>query len=315
MQIWIPLLFLLLCIGLAPTTAAAAAEGITLAVQVAVPSLFPFFLASNLMTTSGSVHALGRWLAPLFAKVYRLPTAAAGVFLLSITGGYPVGAQATAQLYQQGTLTRAQANHLLTFANNTGPAFFVGLCGGILGSTAQGLWLYGVHVTAALAVGWLLRDRHAAPLGAQQNAPTQTAPLLPCLLQSVEQAGATALRVSAFIVAFVVLRSILTEIGALSLLAALLTPLCWVLDCPPQTSFALASGLLEVTNGLYALPASGNLRAAMGFLVSFGGLSVWAQSAAMLEGTDLSRARMVLGMAAKAAVAVIVITATAAIEN
>ncbi len=307
MQIWIPLLFLLLCIGFAPITAAAATEGITLTVQVAVPSLFPFFLASNLLTTTGGVASIGRLLAPIFAKVYRLPAAAAGVFLLSITGGYPVGAQATAQLYQQGKLTRAQANHLLTFANNTGPAFFVGLCGGILGSTAQGLLLYGVHVLAALAVGWLLRDRHAAPLGAQQNAPTPTSPLLPCFLKSVEQAGVTCLRVSAFIVAFVVLRSILTEIGALSLVAALLTPLCWVLDCPPQTATALASGLLEVTNGLYALPASGNLRAAMGFLVSFGGLSVWAQSAAMLEGTDLSRTRMVLGMVAKAAVAAVLL--------
>lgn len=298
----ITLLFFVLCILYAPITATAATQGLELAVQFALPALFPFFLASALLVNSNSIAWLGGLLAHFFARVYALPATVAGAFVLSVTGGYPVGTQTVAQLYTQGQLTRKQACHALTFCNNTGPAFLVSICGvGLLQSLPKGLLLYGVHVLSALAVGWLLRDRKVVTHGRRatcKSVPTASAQVpLSCFLNSVQQAGITALRVTAFIIVFVILRAILLETGLLTLLAIGLRPLCYLLGCAPEASTALLAGMLELTYGLHSLPegAGATVLPAMSFLVAFGGFSVWAQSLAMLTNTDLPALPFVRG--------------------
>ena len=59
-----------------------------------------------------------------------------------------------------GAVSREEAERLLGFCNNSGPAFIVGAVGaGIFGSPSVGLALYGIHILAAVLTGLLLRRR------------------------------------------------------------------------------------------------------------------------------------------------------------
>ena len=134
-----------------------ARTGLSLSFQMAVPALFPFFVAGALLTDTGVAAALGRACAWPLWKLYGLPGESAGALVLGLTGGYPVGVQAAADLYAAGRLDKAQAEHLLGFCNNTGPAFIVGVCGaGVFGSVRAGLLLYALHILSALLTGLAL---------------------------------------------------------------------------------------------------------------------------------------------------------------
>ncbi|MFR0770562.1 MAG: hypothetical protein ACLSHO_14075 [Dysosmobacter sp.] len=73
-------------------------------------------------------------------------------------GGYPIGARTAAELYASGDLTRQEAERLLTFCNNSNPVFLISVLGvGVFGSVRAGLWLWLIHVCAALLTGLLFR--------------------------------------------------------------------------------------------------------------------------------------------------------------
>lgn len=69
-----------------------------------------------------------------------------------------MGAQLTGELYQQGSLTKNEAERLLAFCNNSGPLFILGTVGiGLFGNRSYGVLLLVCHIAAAVTVGLLLR--------------------------------------------------------------------------------------------------------------------------------------------------------------
>lgn len=286
-----------------------AAYGLSLAFGAAVPALFPFFVASTLLAETGVLAALGRACAYPIWKLYGLPGEAAGALVLGLTGGYPVGARVAAELYRSGALTRGQAERLLGFCNNTGPAFIVGVCGaGVLGSARAGLVLYGVHIAAALLCGLVMTSpgRGPAPIP-PRGRQTPRAPFADALVRACEQAAQTSLQVAAFITLFAVLAALAEDGGLLDALARLLSPLCARAGLPEDAAWPLLYGGLELTRGLSILPEAAlpgrALLPAASVLLAFGGLSVWCQTMSVLSGSGLSPRRFFLGKILHAALA------------
>ena len=87
-------LFCLLALLLLPEEGAQAArDALALCAQTVVPSLFPFFVLSALLT-SGSASALfASLLSPLMRPLFSLSGAGASALALGLCGGYPVGAR------------------------------------------------------------------------------------------------------------------------------------------------------------------------------------------------------------------------------
>ena len=66
------------------------------------------------------------------------------------------GRRTAAELVRRGELSPAEGARLLTFCNNAGPAFAIGVAGvSVFGSTRAGAWLYLLHCAAALLTGLL----------------------------------------------------------------------------------------------------------------------------------------------------------------
>jgi len=265
-------------------TRAAAVQALGLCARTVIPSLFPFLTVSSLLIVLG----FGGWISPLLARwmtpLFHLPGSAGSAVLLGLVGGYPIGAKTAAELYQTRSLTRDEAQRLLTFCNNSNPVFLISVLGcGVFGSLRTGVWLWLIHVASAMLTGILLARRGT---GAGRASPPPPAPPEPsfcaALVRSVREAAGGMLSLCAFVVLFYVLAAPLSAAGR-----------WWS---------APATGFLELFSLTPLLTAdrSGFVLAAA--CSGWGGTSVLLQTAAVLEGSGLSLRPCLAGKAVQGAI-------------
>lgn len=254
---------------LRPQKAASAVRaGLALCAGTVVPSLFPFFAAISLLLQLGAAEALQGACGKIMGPLFHMRGACALPLLAGLLGGYPSGAKTAASLYAQGRITRQEAELLLGFCDNCGPAFLLGCVGaGVLGNPDAGLWLYAVHILSAILAGILLcrlsGDRGPVLLGSALPAAPVSFPQ--ALTSSVTGALASTLNVCAFVVFFQVLSAL-----------------------PPAPPPPLVLGILEMVGGVASLtPGPGGFAAAAA-IVGWGGLSVHCQAMSLAAPEGLS---------------------------
>lgn len=266
-----------------PAAAEGARRGLSVCAVSLVPSLLPFFTLSNLLAALGLADILSARAGGLMRRLFHISGAGAQAFFLGVTGGYPLGAAAVAELRRQGAVTKDEAERLLAFSNNSGPAFILGAVGGILQNPRAGLLLYGTHVLAAVLVGIAMRGRKPPEYASVPQAPGASEPFSRVFPAAAARAVSSTLTVCGYVVLF-------------SAILGMITPL----ELLPPLVRAVCVGFIELGSGVAALsgmaPAPDALTAAA-FMLGWGGLSVHCQTLAALEGTDISIARHTLGRA------------------
>lgn len=281
------------------SAAAKAAASAALAVCGAalVPSLLPFYIAANLLLNIG-LPSGGKVISTVMRKIFRLPATAAGVLVLGLVGGYPVGAAAAASLYRQGSISKDEAMHLSAFCNNAGPAFIIGAAGlSVFGSASVGLRLYAIHAVSALMTGLIFRAKSEPT---QAGRPTDTAHcgLGKALPQAVGTAAKSMLMICGYMVFFSAVLAGIRELPPIRQFSVLLSARFPV-------GGALLSGVCELSCGIMRLsgcPKTLSLITAS-VLLGFGGICVMLQSASVFAAVDLPITKMLLGKLTQALIA------------
>ena len=269
--------------------AEAVREGLTLCYRTVFPSLFPFFVVVSLLLQLGFANVLQGLCAPFMRPLFRLRGLCAMPLIAGLLGGYPSGAKTAADLYRQGELSRQEAELLLGFCNNCGPAFLLGYVGaGVLGSSRAGIWLFLIHTAAALLTGIILchiqRDR--GPVLLPSQLPAKATPLPAAVTGAITGSFASTMNICAYVVLFRVLAALL-----------------------PAALPGWALGALEMVSGVAALsPGKLGFVTAAG-VVGWGGLSVHCQT--MSVAGDLSLRWHWIGKAAQAALSALLALAVA----
>lgn len=254
---------------LQPETASQAVRGaLTLCFRTVVPSLFPFFVVVSLLLQLGLADFLQGLCAPLMGPLFRLRGVCALPVLTGLLGGYPSGAKTAADLYAAGELTAQEAELLLGFCDNCGPAFLVGYVGAsVLGSPQAGARLFLIHIAAALLTGVLLcrlqPDRGPALLRA--NLPAKAVDFPQALTTAASGAVASTLNICAFVVLFRVLAAL-----------------------APAGIPGPALGLLEMVTGIAALSPGRTGFVLAAVITGWGGLSVHCQALSTTAAAGLS---------------------------
>ena len=286
------LLWAALALVLWPEQAMAAMrDGIKLCGNVILPSLFPFFVLSSLVVDLGLAAYLGRALEGLMRPLFRVSGSCAAAVALGFIGGYPVGARTALQIYEQGLCSKTEAERLLAFCNNSGPAFILGVVGaGVFGDSRVGLLLYLTHALASLLVGLLFRFYGGGRVGracGQRPKPIRTVTLPAAFTGAVSRALQSTLNICAFVVFFAVVLRLLSAYGALSALAELLS----LAGFEGEWARRLVAGLLELSSGVASLRGGAELagRVSMAaFMLGWAGLSVHCQVLSFLVDSGLS---------------------------
>lgn len=264
-----------------------ALTGLRLLTELLIPSLLPFFVATGLLNRLGFTQAVGQRLSPLLGRVLGIRGCGCTVFLLGLSGGYPLGAASAAELCRTGQLSREETLHLLRFCDNTGPAFALGAVGAAFGSTRAGLFLWGIHVLSAmLTARFYSRRGHRAP--SASGAPPAGASLADAFTGAVQNAVQALLSIAGYVVFFGALLGILDSVSLLSRTALLLSRLTGLEARWWQILF---TGILELSSAagqMQGLSCSRQNLALGAFLLSWGGLCIHFQAVAVLQGTGLN---------------------------
>ena len=92
-----------------------------------VPTLFPFMMISSIMVYSGADLELGRMLSHVLRKIYRYSSYGLYAIFMGFFCGFPMGAKVVSDLYDKEKISKSEAEALLAFCNNIGPAYFMGI--------------------------------------------------------------------------------------------------------------------------------------------------------------------------------------------
>lgn len=258
------------CLLLFPKEAASGVrEGLRLSGTAVIPALFPFMVLTRFLFSTVK-FSCPNWLSSAMGRIFGVGGMVFPALLCSFLGGYPVGVSVLTEDYRSGRLTRQEAEQALLFCNNSGPGFFVAVVGAVvLQDATKGLLLYAIHVCAALLCGRLFARSNTPPVRVRK-VPEALLPPSQAFLSAVTGTCQVLLQVSGLICVFSV---------AAALLKNVLLPRFPLIE--PYVP--LLSGLLELTNGVMSLPASGSGFVLAAFFTSWGGLCVHLQAMSLWQ--------------------------------
>lgn len=262
--------------------------------ETIIPSLFPFFILSGLVSRLGLPVFLGNSFSGCAGRLFGVSGAGITALFMGLTGGYPMGAGYIAELVRQGQIDLEESEKLLAFCNNSGPAFIIGAVGcGVFGSVKIGACLYIVHIFSAVSVGFLLRgeksnfsfpeDRKPAALRTELSFPV-------AFTEAVRTAVSSIINVCGFAVFFTVMVRLAENIPSVT---RFLDQLSMISTLDPACLRTLFSGFFELgcsVSEMAALPPTPSNLALVSFILGWGGLSVHLQTRALLSDTEIKGA-------------------------
>ncbi len=270
------------------TAISGASEGILLCIQTVIPSLFPFFLLSILLTASLTGHRLP-FLTPI-AGLLRIPAGAESLLAVGLFGGYPVGAQCIAQSCRNGSLSASDGRRMLAFCSNAGPAFLFGIGARLFPSMWLCWLLWGIHIAAAWLVGLMTPGGGAEPVRLPDARPI-----------TLPQAMKQSLGIMAVVCGWVILFRTLIAFAQR-----------WFLWLLPEAARLVLCGVLELANGACGLleEESVGLRFLLfSVFLGFGGLCVTLQTFSVTDHSGVDTALYLPGKITQAAISLLLAAA------
>ena len=281
-------------------------NGLALWANSVVPSLFPFFVATELLMHTNIIYQLGSLLNNFMQTLFNVRGEGGFAFIMGIISGYPMGAKIAVNFRKHNICTKEECERLLSFTNNSGPLFIIGTVGILLfKNTAIGVLLFITHILACITVGFIFRfwkcksslstsSKTCSFHTSNKNSSTVSFSNLGSVLaESITSATSTILLIGGFVVIFASVISILKSSGILNFGADIISPIFNFANISPDFAKPLLSGFLEITNGISTISAIPNKKLSVNiilsaFLLGFGGISVLLQVLSITSKTDLS---------------------------
>lgn len=309
------LIFAFCLVIFSKTNLIATKNGLLLWANNVVPSLFPFFVITELLSYTNIINHIGKWCDKLMRPIFNVPGEAVFPFIIGLISGYPTGGKIVADLRSQGLCTKDEGDRMLAFMNNSGPLFIISFVGiSLFGDTKTGILLLCTHILASITVGIILGKFSLKLSSNKVNLPIVTknsqvsskkesitfSNFGKILGDSIQKATSTILLIGGFVVIFSVGISILMQTHLLDYFSQLLKPVLAILGFNLDFAKSILAGIIELTNGInmvssISIKAISQNVILCAFLLGFGGISVLFQVFSMISQTDLSMKKYVIG--------------------
>lgn len=282
-----------------------AKEGLDLWFNILVPSLFPFFILSELLISLKFVDFFGNLLKPIIKPVFNVPGQGAFPLIMSVMSGYPVGIKLTSRLREENIITREEGNRLICFVSTSGPLFILGaVLIGMLNSPKLGPLLILPHYLGAITLGLLFSKIKQKSRNGNTKKDvfkknnfynnldnlSTTKPSIGLLIsKSIKDSIDSILLIGGFVIIYSVVIELLFISKAFNSVILVGTNF---LDIQPDLMKGIIAGIIELTTGCKRIAAS-NLNIIIkilvcNFLIGWGGLSIHSQSISFISLTDLN---------------------------
>lgn len=282
----------------------AAKSGLLLWVNSVVPSLFPFFIATELLSYTNVVTNLGKKLNKIMRPIFNVPGIGSYALIMGIISGYPIGAKIVSNFKEEGLCTEEEAERMIAFTNNSGPLFIIATVGiTLFGNTLIGILLLVTHILASISVGIIFRfwkDNKSSQNNINSSyhfkpkKEIRFSNLGDILSKSILSAIHTTFIIGGFVVLFSVILSILKNSHFIDIFSQILNPIFSIFGIN-DISFikGFLSGIIELTNGVMQISAIPCKNISINiilcsFLLGFGGISVLLQVFSIISKSNIS---------------------------
>ncbi len=301
------LIFTICLVIFSTTNLVAAKSGLLLWANSVVPSLFPFFVATELLSNTNFPNILGKFLNFIMKPFFNISGEGCFAVIMGILSGYPIGAKIACNFRQNNILSKEECERLLSFTNNSGPLFIIGTVGiSMFGNITIGFLLLTTHLLACFTVGFLFRFWKKSASANKFYTKSSNYKTLTLnnfgetLSNSIYNSISTILIIGGFIVIFSVIVSIFKTSKFLNILTFCFSPCFKLLHIPTSFTGSLLTGILEITNGI-ALISNIHIKKISiniiltAFLLGIGGISILLQIISIVSKTDLSIKPYIIG--------------------
>lgn len=301
------LFFTIFLIVFSNTNLEAAKSGLLLWANSVLPSLFPFFVATELLSYTNIITYLGKLFHKIMKPLFNVPGEGIFALLMGIISGYPVGAKIVANLKNEGICNSIECERLIAFTNNSGPLFILATVGiGLFHSAEIGIILFISHLISCILVGLCFRFWKKETekkmfknfRSFEKDKKIAFVNLGEVLSKSITSSINSILIVGGFVVLFSVICSILKSSHLLELISFMLTPLFGFLGITSDVLNSVLIGILEVTNGLKSVSmfdTSYYTVLISSFLLGFGGISILLQVLSITSKENISIKPYIIG--------------------
>lgn len=260
-------------------------NGIMVWATVVLPALLPFMFFTKTLTELGVADILASKFK-LFPKIFKVPSLAIYVFILSILSGYPVGAKIVADLYESGAISKEEAYKITTFTSNSGPMFILGSVGiGMLASKKLGIIILISHILGALINGLIYRNHKENSTEINKKIIEKNNLSIGDLMWNTVH---SVLIIGGFIALFFVIIEIINYLNIFSPISNLFSK---IFNCDANIFTAIFNGIFEITRGCLDISKLGLSELVSGtlctFIISFGGLATAMQALVFLKKFDM----------------------------
>lgn len=298
-------IFMLCLIFFSKSNIQAVKSSLNIWINNVVPSLFPFFIATELLNHTNIPHYLGKMFNKIMRPLFNVPGVGAYAFFMGIISGYPIGAKIVTNFRDNSLCTKEEAERLITFTNNSGPLFILGTIGvSLYYDTSIGLLLLLTHILACISVGIIFRFWKLNKRLDRSNVETTSYisfnSLGEILSESIWSAIKSVVLIGGFVILFGIIISILNKIYFFSFVFMLLSPFFKFINIKSDFIIPIITGIIELTNGVTAVSsiASSNLGINIiitAFLIGFGGISIMLQVLSIISKSDISIKPYIIG--------------------
>lgn len=248
------------------------------------PSLFPFFIISDLLINYGFVEFISELTKPIMYKLFKCGKSSSFIFIMSIISGIPSNAKYIRDLYNKGLIDDYEGSKILMFTHFSNPLFILGTLSLIyLNNKEAGFLILYVHYITNIFIGILFRWYHPT-----KELPSKVSfknainsmmlkrdkPFSVVLTESLVKSINTLLLILGIVTFFLIITTIIDELINLNYYY--------------QSIF---NGILEITQGLKyisILEIPLKLKVILSTMIlSFGGLSSHMQVMSILSDTNI----------------------------
>jgi len=305
-NLFFPILFSLFTVSLiffSSSCSQAVKLGLSLWVNSVVPTLFPFFIATELLSYTNIVSLIGRFFNIFMKPIFNIRGEGSFAFIMGIISGYPVGAKIASDFRKNNICSKEECERLLSFTNNSGPLFILGTVGiTMFKNSTIGILLLITHLLGSITVGFLFRfwksnknlnrNTNSSYINTTNNT-IHLSNLGEVLSKSITNSISTIFLIGGFIVVFSIITAILSSTNIIKYSSLLFVPIFNFFNIDISFIEPLLFGIFEITNGINNISniLTKNISTNIiftAFLLGFGGISILLQVWSIVSKTDLS---------------------------
>ena len=246
--------------------------GINIWLNYLIPSLFPFFVLSDIIINYNITSYIPKHLKKIIKKVFNITDNMLTILLLSIISGFPSCARNIKTMYEEKNIDDDEANHLLMFSHFSNPIFILVTIPLILNINNSYIILIS-HYISCFIIAFFIKNKFKHKESIKINNSNKIN-FENILIASINKSVDSLLTICGIIVTFYLLSTTIVDIFNLN-----------------EYSSLFIKGIIEITSAIDTLK---NLNLNKEYIavittcfLSFGGLSIHFQTKSFLLNTNI----------------------------